>query len=48
MAFLAEGEILDILELAFTGAGGADIHHMFEFQVGRHGRADRNGQAECE
>ena len=49
MAFLAEGEVLDILELAFAGADSADIHHVFEFQIGRHGRAaDRSRQAKCE
>ena len=46
MAVLAEGEVLDVLELAFAGAFRADVHHVLEFDLGRRlgHPAERKGQ----
>ena len=46
VAVLGEGEVLDILELAFAGAGRADVHDMFELRFGSPRRRDRERQGD--
>ena len=46
MPVLAEGEVLDVLELAFSGALRADVEHVLELDLGaRLGHpAERKGE----